>query len=387
MQCWPPQACWPSGQAACRRPARSTSSATRVGVPGAAEVLAGVARERPDRPRVARTRASASARCRTGSVPAGVRRSTVASSHVPVGPPSPSLASASPSARQARRRRPRRLVVGVGAHRGTRAPRRSARVVGDHDGRPSGRWVTCGRRTSWLVTQRHDARLDAAAQRDALEEDVVRAREAPCPRTRRRARAPRRDPCMPTPTVPGRVQVVPPSPEAMMFVTWPSAASTPGRRRSARRPAGAAAGAACPPTSRGDLRPGRTPAPPGGDAAVHELRRRLELARQTTCSVPAASVTAEGWLPLASSSTGSAPAGAAHQARARAAAGQPTPHDHAAARPHPGCSSRSIPSQTAIASARGGHAELLVDRADVVLDRLLADHELLRRCRGWSARG
>ena len=73
--------------------------------------------------------------------------------------------------------------------------------------------------------------------------------------------------------------------------------------------------------------------------------------RHTACSVPAASVTAEDSRPLPSSSTGSAAAGAAaHSASARDRQ-QPAVADRPPA-PHARRSSRSMPSHTAIASAR-----------------------------------
>ena len=124
------------------------------------------------------------------------------------------------------------------------------------------------------------------------------------------------------------------------------------------------------------------------DAAVEqvpEARGTGRARRRAACRRRRSPPRARCPLPSSSDRLGARRRGAP-QPRARRAPASP-PRRIVRRAPHPRRSSRSMPSHTAIASARRGHAELLVDRADVVLDRLLADHELLRRCRGWSARG
>ena len=173
-----------------------------VGVRAPPRPWRGVARERPDRPRVARSRASASARCARAACPRACAAPLVPSSHVPVGPPSPSLASASLS--------PRRLAAD--AHTlwssasaptaGTRVPRRSAREVGDHRGPAVGEMghvrhahVVVG---DPAVTMRCSTPPPSGTR---WKRTLFALERRPCPRTRRRATAcASLMPCMPTPT-------------------------------------------------------------------------------------------------------------------------------------------------------------------------------------------
>ena len=125
--CWPPHAAGASCHAACRRPARSTSRASRWCLAASPSPGLRPARERPDRARDPRSRASPSARCAPGSAPARVRCVTVAEQPRP----------GRPRVGRARRRRcaasatagasPRALgSLGSAPRAGTRAPRRSS---------------------------------------------------------------------------------------------------------------------------------------------------------------------------------------------------------------------------------------------------------------------
>ena len=184
----------PSGHAACRRPARSTSSAT---------VLVSWAPPTPWPRRCARAPRSSAGpakprepqrQMRTGSVPARVRCARWPAATSPSARRRPSLASASASAAPALGSdAPRRLVVGIGADRGHARPEPVVGVVGDDRGPAVGRDGSraAGARRGWCPAATMRV-LDAAAQRHALEEDLVPRRARPCPRTRRRATARRR---------------------------------------------------------------------------------------------------------------------------------------------------------------------------------------------------